>query len=593
MARSVGEFVLARLRDEWDVRRVYGYPGDGLSGVIGAFQHLGGDPELIQVRHEVIASYAACAHAKFTGQVGVCVATSGPGAVQLLNGLYDAKLDHQPVLAIVGQQKRVSLGADWLQEVDLHTLFQDVGEYVQTCMAPGQARHLVDRAMRTAITSRTVSVIVIPVDIQHDDYEEPPHAHGSVFSSAGLGWPHGAPPEDQLRRAAAVLNAAGKPAILIGAGAADAAEEVIEVADRLGAGVAKALNGRAALPDDLPFVTGPIGLLGSKPSSDMMGDCDTLLMIGTNFPFADWLPDEGQARAVQIDIDGRRIGLRYPIEVPLVGDARATLRALLPMLERNQDRSWRERIEREVERWWRMLEERALLPGEPLNPMRVFHELSPLLPDRCMLVADSGTAANWWARHLKLRAGMSAAISGTLATMGCAIPYALGAKLAHPDRPLIAALGDGAFQMIGANALIDIAHYAPRFSDPRCIMLVLNNGDLNEVSWEQRAMAGDPRYDASQSLPKFPYARYAELLGIKAVRIEAPDDVRPAWEEALAHDGPVLYEAVTDPNMPPLPPQIRFETARNMTRAFLRGDPAARDIVRHTIRARRADLGAR
>jgi pyruvate dehydrogenase (quinone) len=593
MAQSVGEFMLARLRDEWGVRRIYGYPGDGLSGVIGAFQHLGGSPELIQVRHEVIASYAACAHAKFTGEVGVCVATSGPGAVQLLNGLYDAKLDHQPVLAIVGQQKRVSLGADWLQEVDLHTLLQDVGEYVQTCMAPEQARHLIDRAMRTAITSRSVAAIVVPVDVQHEDYEEPPHAHGSVFSSAGLPRPASAPNEEQLRHAAEVLNAGRKPAILIGQGAAEAADEVTEVADRLGAGVAKALNGRAALPDDLPFVTGPIGLLGSKPSSDMMSDCDTLLIVGSNFPFADWLPDEGQARGVQIDIDGRRIGLRYPIEVPLVGDARATLRALLPMLERQPDRSWREGIERDVERWWRMLEERAMLPGDPLNPMRVFQELSPLLPDRCMLTADSGTAANWWARHLKLRSGMTAAISGTLATMGCAIPYALGAKLAHPDRPLIAALGDGAFQMIGINALIDIAHYAPRFEDPRCVLLVLNNGDLNEVSWEQRAMAGDPRYDASQTLPAFPYARYAELLGMKAVRVDSPDDVRPAWEEALAHDGPVLYEAVTDPNMPPLPPQIRFETARNMTRAFLRGDPAARDIMRHTIRARRADMGSR
>jgi pyruvate dehydrogenase (quinone) len=593
MAQSVGEFLLTRLRDEWGVRRIYGYPGDGLSGVIGAFQQLGGIPELIQVRHEVIAAYAACAHAKFTGEVGVCVATSGPGAVQLLNGLYDAKLDHQPVLAIVGQQKRTSLGADWLQEIDLHTLLQDVGEYVQTCMAPEQARHLVDRAMRTAITSRTVAAIVIPVDVQHADAEEPPRMHGSVFSGAGLSWPSAAPAQEQVRQAAEVLGSGRKPAILIGQGAANAAEEVIAVADRLGAGVAKALNGRAALPDDLPFVTGPIGLLGSKPSSDMMAECDTLLIVGSNFPFADWLPPEGQARGVQIDIDGRRIGLRYPVEVALVGDARQTLRALLPLLEPQGERSWREEIERNVERWWRTLEERAMLPGDPLNPMRVFQELSPLLPDRCMLTADSGTAANWWARHLKLRAGMTAAISGTLATMGCAIPYALGAKLAHPDRPLIAALGDGAFQMNGVSALIDIVHYAPRFEDPRCIILVLNNGDLNEVSWEQRAMAGDPRYDASQSLPKFPYARYAELLGMKALRVDSPDDVGPAWEEALAHDGPVLYEAVTDPNMPPLPPQIRFETARNMTKAFLRGDPAARDIVRHTIRARRADLGAR
>jgi pyruvate dehydrogenase (quinone) len=593
MAATVGEYMLARLRDEWGVHRVYGYPGDGLSGVIGAFQHLGGDPELIQVRHEVIASYAACAHAKFTGEVGVCVATSGPGAVQLLNGLYDAKLDHQPVLAIVGQQKRVSLGAEWLQEVDLHTLLQDVGEYVQTCMAPEQARHLIDRAMRVATASRTVAIIVVPVDVQHEEAEEPPRSHGSVFSSAGIPAPHAVPDEQELRRAAEVLNAGKRVAMLIGQGAAGAAEEVIETAEVIGAGVAKALNGRAALPDDLPFVTGPIGLLGSKPSSDMMGDCDTLFMIGSNFPFADWLPAEGQARGVQIDIDGRLIGMRYPMEVPLVGDAGVTLRALLPLLEPKSDRSWRQRIERDVERWWRMLEERAMLPGRPLNPMRVFQELSPLLPDRCMLTADSGTAANWWARHLKLRAGMTAAISGTLATMGCAVPYGLGAKFAHPDRPLIAALGDGAFQMNGISALIDIAHYAPRWEDPRCVVLVLNNGDLNEVSWEQRAMAGDPRYDASQTLPKFDYARYGELLGIKALRVDSPDAVRPAWEEALAHPGPVLYEAITDPNMPPLPPQIRFETARNMTRAFLRGDPAAREILRHTIRATRSDLTSR
>jgi pyruvate dehydrogenase (quinone) len=585
--------MLERLRDEWGVHRIYGYPGDGVSGVIGGFAHLGGDPELVQVRHEVIASYAACAHAKFTGEVGVCVATSGPGAVQLLNGLYDAKLDHQPVLAILGQQKRVSLGADWLQEIDLHTLLQDVGEYVQTCMAPEQARHLIDRAMRTAITARGVAALIVPVDVQHEDAEEPERAHGSVFSSAGVGGPGAAPNEQELRRAAEVLNAGSRVAMLIGQGAAGAAEQVIETAEVLGAGVAKALNGRAALPDDLPFVTGPIGLLGSKPSSEMMGDCDTLLIVGSNFPFADWLPREDQARGVQIDIDPRLIGLRYPVEVGLAGDAAVTLRALLPFLERKEERSWREQIEREVERWWKMLEERAQLPGSPLNPMRVFQELSPLLPDGCMLTADSGTSANWWARHLKLRAGMSAAISGTLATMGCAIPYALGAKFAHPDRPVIAATGDGAFQMIGISALIDIAHYAKRWADPRCIVLVLNNGDLNEVTWEQRAMAGDPRYDAAQTLPAFPYARYAELLGMKAVRVDSPDAVRPAWEEALAHDGPVLYEAITDPNMPPLPPQIRFETARNMTRAFLRGDPAARDILRHTIRAARSDLSSR
>jgi pyruvate dehydrogenase (quinone) len=594
VAETVAEFMLHRLQAQWGVERVYGYPGDGISGFMGAFQELGGSPEFVQVRHEVIASYAACAHAKFTGEVGVCIATSGPGAIQLLNGLYDAKLDHQPVVALLGQQKRVSLGAEWLQEVDLHALFKDVaGEFVHTCMAPEQAPHLVDRAMRVAISSRTVTCIIVPVDVQHEKAAEPERAHGYVFSGAGRSRSLLVPEEAELRRAADVLNAGERVAILIGQGAAGAQEEVKQVADVLGAGVAKALNGRAALPDDLPFVTGSIGLLGTKPSSDMMSDCDTLLMVGSNFPFADWLPEEGQARGVQIDIDGRLIGMRYPMEVPLVGDSAHTLRALIPLLRRKEERGWREKIEAGVDRWWRTLEERAKLPADPLNPMRVFQELSPLLPDRCILTADSGTSANWWARHLKLRAGMSAGISGTLATMGCAVPYALGAKFAHPDRPVIAAVGDGAMQMIGMNALIDLAHYAPRWENRQLVVLVLNNGDLNEVTWEQRAMAGDPRYEVSQTLPAFPYAGYAELLGLRGIRVDDPDQVRPAWEEALATDGPVLYEAVTDPNMPPLPPQLRFETIRNMTRAFMKGDPAARDVMRHAIRARKQDLTTR
>jgi len=594
VAESVAAFVLRRLNQDWGVGRIYGYPGDGISGFMGAFRELEGSPEFIQVRHEVIASFAACAHAKFTGEVGVCLATSGPGAVQLLNGLYDAKLDHQPVVALVGQQKRASLGAEWLQEVDLQSLFKDVAPgFVQTCMAPEQARHLVDRAMRTAISSRSVACIVVPVDVQHAGAREPERTHGSVFSSAGASPTRVVPEEGELRRAAEILNAGRRVAMLIGQGAAGAADEVVQVADMLGAGVAKALNGRAALPDDLPFVTGSIGLLGTKPSSDMMAGCDTLLMVGSNFPFADWLPEEGQARGVQIDIDGSLIGLRYPMEVALVGDSRHTLAALAPLLERKSDRSWREQIERDVQRWWRMLHERAMLPGDPLNPQLVFEELSPLLPDRCILTADSGTCANWWARHLRVRAGMKAGLSGTLASMGCAVPYALAAKFAHPDRAVIASVGDGAMQMTGSSALIDIAHYAHRWENPQTIVLVLNNGDLNEVTWEQRAMAGDPRYDASQSLPAFPFARYAELLGMKAIRVDRPEQVRPAWEEALAADRPVLYEAVTDPNMPPLPPQLRFETVRNMTRAFLRGDPATREVLRHTVRARRSDLTSR
>lgn len=588
---TVSEFMLQRLQAEWGVGRVYGYPGDGISGLMGALRRLDGSPEFVQTRHEVIASYAACAHAKFTGNVGVCMATSGPGAVQLLNGLYDAKLDHQPVVAIVGQQKRMSLGAQWLQEIDLQALFKDVAQqFCHTCMDPSQAQHLIDGAMRAAISSRGVSCLIVPVDVQHAESEQPAHQHGAVFSSAAPARPRPLPADDQLRQAAEVLNAGKRVAILIGQGAAGAADEVEATADVLGAGVAKALNGRAALPDDLSFVTGAIGLLGTKPSADMMDDCDTLLIVGSSFPFADWLPSPGQARGVQIDIDGGLIGMRYPVEVALVGDSRDTLRALLPLLQPKSDRRWRERIEGGVDRWWRATAQRALLPAEPLNPQRVFHELSPLLPQDCILTADSGTCANWWARNLKLRAGMKAALSGTLATMGAAIPYGLAAKFAYPDRPVIACLGDGAMQMTGVSALIDVAHYAERWRNRQFIVLVLNNGDLNEVTWEQRAMAGDPRYEASQGLPSFPFARYAELLGLEGVRVDSPESVAAGWERALSAEGPVLYEAITDPNMPPLPPRLRFETARNMARAFVRRDPSAARVLRHTIRVRGSDL---
>jgi pyruvate dehydrogenase (quinone) len=591
---TVAEFILNRLCDQWQIDRVYGYPGDGINGFMGAFQRLAGRPQFIQLRHEAIASFTACAHAKFTGELGVCVATSGPGAIQLLNGLYDAKLDHQPVLAIIGQQKRMSLGAQWLQEVDLEALYTDVApEFCHSCMSPQQARHLVDRAVRTAVYSRTVACLIVPVDVQQERAQDPDRTHGAVFSSAGFSRFAPIPSDDDLASAAQVLNAGKRVGILIGQGAAGAEDEVTQVADRLGGGVAKALNGRAVLADDLPFVTGAIGLVGTKPSSDMMSGCDTLFVIGSNFPFADWLPKQGQARGVQIDIDARLIGLRYPVDVGLVGDAKQTLKALLPLLEHKQDRSWRNRIERGIRRWQKVLARRARLPGDPINPQLVFHELSPLLPQQCILTADSGTCANWWARNLVLRAGMKAALSGTLASMGGAIPYALAAKFTHPDRPVIACLGDGAMQMTGINALIDAAHYAPTWPNQQMVILVLNNSDLNEVTWEQRAMAGDPRYERSQSLPEFPFAQYAQMLGLQGIRVSSPEQVRPAWEQALASKGPVVYEALTDPNMPPLPPELHLDTARNMGRAFVRGDTQAREVLTHTLRTRVGDLTSR
>jgi pyruvate dehydrogenase (quinone) len=593
MSDTVGAFMLKRLRS-FGVERIYGYPGDGINGILGAFHQVGDEVELIQCRHEEIAAFAATAHAKFTGEVGVCLATSGPGAIHLLNGLYDAKLDHQPVVAIVGQQKRMSLGGNYQQEVDLNSLFKDVAsEFVQTCMAPEQARHLIDRAVRVALASRTVTCVIVPDDVQEMPYSDPPRMHGAVKAGGPIALPRVVPDPADLRHAAEVLNAGERVAMLIGQGARGAGDEVVEVAEALGAGVAKALNGRAVLPDDLPFVTGSIGLLGTKPSDTMMQGCDTLLVVGSSFPYSEWLPEEGQARGVQIDIDARVVGLRYPMESNLVGDARETLRALSPLLERKQDRSWREQLEDEVRRWWEILDEQAHTPADPVNPQLVFQELSPRLPDRCILTADSGSATNWWARHLRLRAGMDAALSGTLATMCPAMPYALAAKFAYPDRPVIAALGDGAFQMLGMNTLLDIARYRDRWSDQRLVILVLNNRDLNQVTWEQRVLAGDPKLEMSQVLPDFPYARFAELVGLKGIRVDSPDRVADAWDEALATDGPVVYEAVTDPEVPPLPPHIRFDQAKKMAKALAKGDPASGDIVRNSLRGKLRELVTR
>jgi pyruvate dehydrogenase (quinone) len=580
----VADYVLKRLT-EWGVRRIYGYPGDGINAFLGAFDRAGGEPEFIQVRHEEMAAFMACGHAKFTGEVGVCIATSGPGAIHLLNGLYDAKLDHQPVVAIVGQQAMSSLGGSYQQEVDLTALFKDVAhEYVHMATVPAQMRHLVDRAVRIALDQRTVTCIVVPNDVASEKaIDAPPHEHGTVHSGVGFSRPKVVPIDGDLDRAAAVLNESEKVAILVGQGAAHAADEIVQVAETLGAGVAKALLGKTVLPDDLPFVTGSIGLLGTKPSFDLMMGCDALLMVGSSFPYSEFLPKEGKARGVQIDIDGRMVGIRYPMEVNLVGDARETLRALIPKLAGKEDRSWREEIQESVDDWWRLIEERALLDADPLNPQRVFHELSLRLPEGVILTADSGSVANWYARNLKVRKGMMGSLSGTLATMGAGVPYAIAAKFAHPDRPVIALVGDGAFQMNGMNELITIAKYRQRWSDPRLIVLVLHNNDLNQVTWEQRALAGDPKYEASQTLPEFPYARYAELLGFKGIRVDAPDDVGPAWDEALAAQGPVLYEAVTDPEVPPLPPHITFQQARHYLTAAA-GDPDRSGMIVESLK---------
>ncbi len=581
--QTVSDFLVHRLQ-AWGVNRIYGYPGDGINGIMGALDRAGDAMHFVQVRHEEMAAFMACAHAKFTGEPGVCLATSGPGAIHLLNGLYDAKLDHQPVVAIVGQSSRLAIGGNYQQEVDLQSLFKDVAsDYVQTAMAPAQIRHLIDRAFRIARAQRAVTCVIIPNDLQEEPYEEPPHKHSTIHSGTGWTTPRVIPEMEDLRRAANLLNEGKKVAMLIGQGAMRAADEVIEVADLLGAGVAKALLGKAALPDDLPFVTGSIGLLGTKPSWTLMSECDTLLMVGSSFPYPEFLPEEGQARAVQIDIDGRMLSIRYPMEVNLIGDSRESLRALIPLLKRKEDRSWREQIEGEIKDWWKLVEARARETAKPINPQLVFHELSPRLPERCILAADSGSTASWYARDLKFKRGMMGSLSGNLATMGPGVPYVIAAKFAFPDRVAIALVGDGAFQMNGMNEVITIAKYFKEWSDPRLIIGVLKNRDLNMVTWEQRVMAGDRRYDASQIVPGFPYAEYARSLGLTGVSVEKPEQIGAGWDEALHAKTPAIIEFHTDPEVPPLPPHITKEQAKKFLEALMK-DPARGEMLKESMK---------
>ncbi len=584
MSDMVGDFILQRL-SEWNIKQLFGYPGDGINGFIGALDRAADRFNYTRVRHEEMAAFMACAYAKFTGNIGVCFATSGPGAIHLLNGLYDARMDHMPVLSLVGQQHRTSLGSDYQQEVDLQTLFQDVSGYVETIMAPAQVRHVIDRAIRIADAERCVATVIMPNDVQEmEAVTSPPRAHGNVYSGVGYSRPRLLPQEDDLRRAADVLNAGSKVAMLVGAGALGATDEVLEVADKLGAGIAKALLGKAVVPDDLPFVTGSIGLLGTKPSWELMSDCDTLLMVGTTFPYSEFLPEDGKVRAVQIDICARNVSIRYPTEVNLIGDAAAVLRELLPLLEPREDGKWREQIAGNVAAWWRDVEKKAMEPAKPINPQRVFMELSNRLPDRAILCGDCGSHTNWYARNVKLRRGMMGSLSGKLATMGSGMPYAIAAKTAYPDRPVIAMVGDGAMQMNGNAALITVKQYWKQWDNPCFVVLVLHNNDLNQVTWEQRVLAGDPKFEATQDVEDFPYARYAELLGFQGVRVDDPEQIGGAWDAAFAADRPVVLEFITDPDVPPLPPHITWKQAKSYMSALSSHDPNQAGIIKQSAR---------
>ena len=583
MAQTVGDFIVARLH-EWGVRRMFGYPGDGINGVFGALRRAQDKIDFVQTRHEEMAAFMACAHAKFTGELGVCIATSGPGASHLITGLYDARMDHMPVLAIVGQQARSAMGGHYQQELDLASMFKDVaGSFVQQASVPSQVRHLVDRAIRTALSERRVTAIILPNDLQEMPYEEPERAHGTLHSGVGWTAPKVVPYAADLARAADVLNDGRRVAILAGAGALNATEELIAVAERLGAGVAKALLGKAALPDDLPWVTGSIGLLGTEPSYKLMTECDTLLMVGSGFPYAEFLPKEGQARGVQIDLKGDMLSLRYPMEVNLQGDAAETLRALLPLLEYKTTGSWRDRIFRWNRSWHETLKDRAMQDAAPVNPQRVAMALSSRLPDNAIVTSDSGSCANWFARDVQVRHGMLCSLSGGLASMGAAVPYAIAARLGYRDRPVVAMVGDGAMQMNNMAELITLAKYR-KPTDAAWICVVFNNQDLNQVTWEQRVMEGDPKFEASQQIPDVAYHKFAELIGLKGLFVDDPARLGAAFDEAFASDRPVVLEVKTDPNVPPLPPHITVKQAKAFASTLLQGDPEQGSVIVDTAK---------
>jgi len=586
MSMKTSDFFVQRLK-EWGVTRIYGYPGDGINGVLGAIQRAnkkGEGIEFIQVRHEEMAAFMAAGHAKFTGEPGVCLSTGGPGATHLLTGLYDAKMDHAPVVAISGQAEATARGASYQQEINLDRIFSDVANFVHEAATPAQVRHLIDRGVRVAKAQNGVAVIIIPKDIQDEEWNPPQHLHGFTHSGSGYQRPKIVPYEADLARAAEILNSGKKVAILIGAGARQAAVEVVQIANILGAGVAKALLGKDVLPDDAPFVTGSIGLLGTRPSWELMQNCDTLLIIGSGFPWTEFLPKEGKARAVQIDIDPAMLGLRYPCEINLHGDAAETLRALIPLLTHKQDRRWQEDIAVQVQAWWKQMEERALAPANPVNPQRVVWEMSPQLPDNAIVTSDSGSCANWFARDYRVKQGQRATLSGGLACMGAAVPYAIAAKFAFPDRPVVALVGDGAMQMNNMAELITIQKYWQQWADGRLIVCVFNNQDLNQVTWEQRVMEGNPRFDATQQLPDVKYAEFAGSLGLTGIYVDDPDQLARAWQRALSADRPVVIEVKTDPEVAPLPPHITLEQAKAFMLSMTKGDRGATQVIKDTAR---------
>jgi pyruvate dehydrogenase (quinone) len=588
MSMTVSDFIIQRIK-EWGVTRVFGYPGDGagaFDGALGKAERQGTGLQYIRPTHEEICGLMATAHAKFTGEVGVCIATSSPGAFHLLNGLYDAQMDNQPVVAIVGQQGLNSFGTFSLQQSNLERVFSDVAVYVQTIVSPEQAQAVVDTAFRTARVRLGPAVIVIPHDVQDMKMVEPGQENWVSRSSAVAPSTDVVPPQADILAAAALINAGEKVTFLVGHGATGATDEVLEAARLAGAGIITALRGKQVVPSDVPHHTQQLGLLGSLPSLHQAENCDTLVMLGTNYPYAQFLPKSGAARAIQIDLKPEQMGLRYPTELNLWGDVRATLAAIIPHLDAKTDLSWQQKVAGEMLDWEKEMQAQAEVSyPDGVNPRRVIHEVNKRLPPRAIVTADAGTTADWYGHHIRLREGMLGDLSGRLATMMASMPYAVAAKFAYPERTVVCTIGDGAFQMLGMNELITVKKYLSEWSNPQLIIVVIHNDDLGQVSWEMRTEDGNPVWRTAQDVESIDYAGFAELLGFTGVRVRSDDEVEAAVDAAFAHRGVTVIDAYCSRNVPPLPAHISAEFAKNTALALLKGDPFALGVVRDSAEA--------
>ncbi len=582
MASATAADILVETIQDWGVEVVFGLPGDGINGIMEALRKREDRVRFVQARHEEAAAFMACGYAKFTGKLGVCLATSGPGGIHLLNGLYDAKLDGQPVLAITGMAYHDLIGTHTQQDVALDRLFVDVAKYTERIMSPSHVENVVDLACRTALAYKGVAHIAFPVDIQEMEGGKRSkrnigHHTSDVYArSARL------PDEAELRQAAEILNAGKKVAILAGRGALTAGNELEQSAERLGAPIVKALLGKAAVPDDSPYTTGSIGLLGTRPSQEALEECDTLLMVGTSFPYIEFMPKPGQARAVQIELDPARIGLRYPVEVGLIGDSGRTLEALLPLLEARSDRSFLDKAQKGMAAWRKLMEDRGTRMDRPMKPQVLARELGFQLEPDAILACDSGTVATWWARHIPVRRGQMHSVSGNLASMANALPYAIAAQIAYPRRQVVAFVGDGGFSMLMAEFATCV-----KYGLPVKIVIVKNN-TLGQIKWEQMAFLGNPEYGCE--LQPIDFAMFARACGGTGFRIENPAECGRTIEEALSTPGPVIVEGVVDPLEPPLPPKVTMEQAAQFAKSLVRGEPDGDKIALTVLGGRIREL---